>query len=108
MHLLYTRFKSVSNRLAPLLGELERRAAAHPEELSALLSECHTAYFSARKGLLIGRLIEEIRGLDPERTELVELVGISHVLPPCPQSLILSWIDKVRVQLPQAGVPGRV
>ncbi|KZP22300.1 Sec34-domain-containing protein [Athelia psychrophila] len=85
MHLLYTRFKSVSNRLAPLLGELERRAAAHPEELSALLSECHTAYFSARKGLLIGRLIEEIRGLDPERTELVELTrsGCSYLKQVC-------------------------
>ena len=75
MHLLYTRFKSVSSPLAPLLGELERRANAHPDELLALLSECHTAYFGARRGLLIGRLMEEIKGLDPERTELVELVS---------------------------------
>ncbi|KIK99386.1 hypothetical protein PAXRUDRAFT_8909 [Paxillus rubicundulus Ve08.2h10] len=75
MHLLYTRFRSVTPQLAPLLGELERRAAAHPEELSALLSECHTAYFSARKALLVGRLMEEIRGLDPARTELVELTN---------------------------------
>jgi hypothetical protein len=76
MHLLYTRFRSVAPQLAPLLNELERRATAHPEELSALLSECHTAYFSARKTLLIGRLMEEIRGLDPTHTELVELVRI--------------------------------
>lgn len=73
-HLLYTRFRTVSGPLAPLLGELERRANAHPEELNALLDECHVAYFSARKGLLVGRLVEEIRGLEPGRSELVELV----------------------------------
>ena len=38
-------------------------------------SKCHAAYFSARKGLLVPRLVEEIRGLDPARTELVELVS---------------------------------
>lgn len=75
MHLLYTRFNSVSHQLAPLLSELERRATAHPDELSALLAECHSAYFSARKGLLVPRLVEEIKGLDPTRTELVELVS---------------------------------
>ena len=75
MHLLYTRFKSVSSQLLPLLAELERRADAHPQELSALLVECHTAYFSARKSLLVNRLIAEIKGLDPTRTELVELVS---------------------------------
>ncbi|KAF7790075.1 hypothetical protein EIP86_001025 [Pleurotus ostreatoroseus] len=72
-HLLYTRFTTVSSQLAPLLAELERRAVAHPDELSALLAECHTAYFSARRGLLVPRLMEEIKGLDPARTELVEL-----------------------------------
>ncbi|KAL4078302.1 Sec34-like family-domain-containing protein [Scleroderma yunnanense] len=74
-HLLYTRFQSVTAQLAPLLGELERRAAVHPDELSALLSECHSAYFGARKSLLVARLIEEIKGLDPTRTELVELTN---------------------------------
>lgn len=74
MHLLYTRFKSVSSQLLPLLAELERRADAHPQELSALLAECHAAYFSARKSLLVNRLVVEIKGLDPARTELVELV----------------------------------
>ena len=73
-HLLYTRFTTVSSQLAPLLAELERRAAAHPEDLSALLAECHAAYFASRKGLLVPRLVEEIKGLDPTRTELVELV----------------------------------
>jgi conserved oligomeric Golgi complex subunit 3 len=74
MHLLYTRFTTVAGQLAPLLGEFERRARTHPEELGALLSECHTAYFGARKSLLVVRLSEQIRGLDPTRTELVELV----------------------------------
>ncbi|KAF8629303.1 hypothetical protein AX15_003520 [Amanita polypyramis BW_CC] len=73
MHLLYTRFRSVSGQLTPLLGELERRALAHPDELMALLSECQAAYFSTRKSLLVNRLTEEIKGLDPGRTELVEL-----------------------------------
>ena len=75
-HLLYTRFMSVSSQLAPLLGEFERRAQTHPDELSALLAECHTAYFTARKSLLVNRLINEIKGLDPTRTELVELVSV--------------------------------
>lgn len=85
MHLLYTRFQSVSTQLAPLLGELERRAQAHPAELAALLAECHTAYFSVRKGLLVGRLTEEIKGLDPSRTELVELTraGCSYLKQLC-------------------------
>jgi len=72
-HLLYTRFKSVSVKVAPLLGELERRSQSYPDELSALLAECHSAYFSMRKALLIPRLMEEIRGLDPARSDLVEL-----------------------------------
>lgn len=74
MHFLYTRFYSVSSQLAPLLAELEHRAQAHPDELSSLLSECHAAYFSTRKALLVPRILEEIKGLDPTRTELVELV----------------------------------
>ncbi|EKM54776.1 uncharacterized protein PHACADRAFT_197206 [Phanerochaete carnosa HHB-10118-sp] len=84
-HLLYTRFITVSSQLAPLLAELERRAEAHPEELSSLLAECHSAYFAARKGLLVPRLVEEIKGLDPTRTELVELTraGCSYLKQLC-------------------------
>ncbi|KIM73172.1 hypothetical protein PILCRDRAFT_15481 [Piloderma croceum F 1598] len=59
-NLLYTRLRSVSTPLSPLLGELERRANAHPEELSALLVDCHSTYFGARKRLLVSRLVEEI------------------------------------------------
>ncbi|KAG6856297.1 hypothetical protein H0H87_005710 [Tephrocybe sp. NHM501043] len=80
MHLLYTRFKTVSSQLLPLLSELERRARSHPQELSALLDECHTAYFSVRKSLLVGRIMEEIKGLDPSRTELVELTRAGQYL----------------------------
>ncbi|KAG9220431.1 hypothetical protein CCMSSC00406_0003887 [Pleurotus cornucopiae] len=84
-HLLYTRFHTVSTQVAPLIGELERRAEAHPAELSTLLSECHAAYFSTRKTLLVGRVVEEIRGLDPARTELVELTraGCSYLKQLC-------------------------
>jgi hypothetical protein len=80
MHLLYTRFRSVSTQLAPLLGELERRAIAYPDELSTLLSECQAAYFSTRKSLLMNQLTEEIRGLDPARAELVDLVRTTALL----------------------------
>lgn len=72
-HLLYTRFKTVSTRVAPLLGELERRAQSYPDELTALLAECHAAYLNTRKTLLVPRIMEEIRGLDPAKSELVEL-----------------------------------
>lgn len=72
-HLLYARFGSAALQLRPLLAELERRARAHPEELSALLGECHQAYFSARKSLLGGLVQAEVRGLDIGRGEIVEL-----------------------------------
>lgn len=74
-HLLYTRFETVATEVSPLLHELERRSRSHPEELSSLLEECQTAYLSSRRSLLATRLVEEIKGLDPARTELVELVS---------------------------------
>ena len=81
-HLLYTRFHSVSSTVSPLLGELERRARAHPDQLSSLLAECHVAYFGARKSLLVGvgKVVDEIKGLDPGRADLVELVSLSRYL----------------------------
>ncbi|KAI0743658.1 Sec34-domain-containing protein [Daedaleopsis nitida] len=105
MHLLYTRFQTVSGPLAPLLAELERRAQAHPDELSALLAECHTAYFSARKSLLVNRLMEEIKGLDPARTELVELTraGCSYLKQLCTDefSLFRAFFNSGEEQLYQ-------
>ncbi|KAI0694271.1 Sec34-domain-containing protein [Cytidiella melzeri] len=103
MHLLYTRFSSVSQQLAPLLSELERRATAHPDELSALLAECHSAYLSARKGLLVPLLVEEIKGLDPARTELVELTraGCSYLKQLCTDEfdLFRTFFDSGEEQL---------
>lgn len=78
MHLLYTRFQSVSTQVGPLLGELERRSSSHPDQLSSLLAECHSAYFAVRKSLVIGKVAEEIRGLDPGGADLVELVSIVY------------------------------
>ncbi|KXN91833.1 Conserved oligomeric Golgi complex subunit 3 [Leucoagaricus sp. SymC.cos] len=72
-HLLYTRFQSVAPKIHPLLRELERRAAAYPDDLSSLLSECYAAYFNARRSLLAAWVQEEIKGLDVVRGELVEL-----------------------------------
>ena len=80
-HLLYTRFETVGIEVSPLLHELERRARSHPEELSSLLEECQTSYLSSRRSLLGTRLAEEIKGLDPSRTELVELVSSWCILP---------------------------
>ncbi|KAH6867640.1 COG3 protein [Coprinopsis sp. MPI-PUGE-AT-0042] len=58
---------------------------SYPDELSSLLSECHSAYFSTRKALLVPRIMEEIRGLDPTRSELVELTrtGCSYLKQLC-------------------------
>ncbi|PPQ97816.1 hypothetical protein CVT26_012916, partial [Gymnopilus dilepis] len=44
-------------------GELERCSASYPDALSSLLQECHSAYLSRRKALLVPRVMEEIRGL---------------------------------------------
>ncbi|KAJ3525095.1 hypothetical protein NMY22_g10717 [Coprinellus aureogranulatus] len=85
MHLLYTRFDSVATKVAPLLGELERRARKYPDDLGSLLAECHSAYFAVRKALLVPKVLEEIRGLDPARSELVELTraGCSYLKQLC-------------------------
>ena len=69
-------FTTVSRQVSLLLGELERRARVHPDELRSLLSECNAAYFSARKNFLVSRITEQIR-VDPTRTELVKFVRVS-------------------------------
>jgi conserved oligomeric Golgi complex subunit 3 len=102
MHLLYTRFTTVTGQLAPLLGEFERRAHSHPEELGTLLSECHAAYFVARKNLLVSRLTEQIRGLDPTRTELVELVPLFESYPQSSNDMSWTRYRHAQVQLPEA------
>lgn len=84
-HLLYTRFHTVSTQLRPLLGELERRASKHPDDLLALLGECRSSYFSARRSLIGPRVSQEIKGLDPRGSELVGLVreGCSYLRQLC-------------------------
>ncbi|KZT61970.1 Sec34-domain-containing protein [Calocera cornea HHB12733] len=90
-HLLYSRFQSVSQQVVPLLRELERHAILHPDDVTTLLTECHTAYFTVRRGLLVGRIIEEIRVLDPARSELVELTraGCSYLKQVCTEEFEL-------------------
>ena len=46
---------------------------------------------------LIGRLSEEIKGLDPNKADLVELVYISHIT--CIEVALIFVLDKSRMQL---------
>ena len=73
-HLLYTKFQSIASSISPLISELERRAQSQENDLNALLAECHSSYFAIRKSLLVSKVIEDIKGLNPARNELVELV----------------------------------
>ncbi|KZT42506.1 cis-golgi transport vesicle tethering complex subunit [Sistotremastrum suecicum HHB10207 ss-3] len=72
-HLVYSRFKSQASTISPLLMELERRARDHPADLESLLKECRTAYFAARRSLVVGHVVEEIKGLHSSRSDLVSL-----------------------------------
>ncbi|KAH7339666.1 Sec34-like family-domain-containing protein [Rhizoctonia solani] len=90
-HLLYTKFQSLVPSLSPLVMELENRALSHPDQLESLLSECHTAYLSVRRALLVPRVMEEIRGLQPGQSELIELtrVGCSYLKQVCTEEFNL-------------------
>ena len=74
-HLLYSKFASLSAQVSPLLSEMEGRASSYPDELLSLLAECHTAYLTARRTLLGPQITNEVKGMDPAHSELVELVG---------------------------------
>lgn len=74
-HLLYSKFASVSAQVSPLLSEMERRASSYPDELLSLLAECHTAYLTARRTLLVPQITNEVKGMDPAHSDLVELVS---------------------------------
>jgi hypothetical protein len=43
MHLFYMGITTVAGQLSSFLREFEHHARTHPEELGALLSECHAA-----------------------------------------------------------------
>ncbi|PVF97473.1 Sec34-domain-containing protein [Serendipita vermifera] len=72
-HHLYSKFNGLANQVAPLLAEMEARATAYPSEVDSLLEECQTTFFTTRKYLLTPHIINEIKGLDPVHSELVEL-----------------------------------
>jgi len=91
-HLLYTCLKLVSTKVAPFLSELERRVRSYPDELNALLAECHYAYFLMCKILLVPSVTEEIQGLDPGRSDLVELMREGLWLP---QATLHRRVDSV-------------
>ncbi|KAG8953489.1 Golgi transport complex subunit 3 [Tulasnella sp. 424] len=85
--LLYPKFQSAAKALRPLITELEARAVRRPDDLSALLNECHAAYFSSRKQLITSRLIEEIQriirgsevqGIGKGAGPTIDLVGLAR------------------------------
>lgn len=101
--LLYTKFASLSASLRPLLAELEHRVRATPNELSALIGECHSAWVSTRQALLGSRVNSEVARMEPMTSDLVDLVNaIGKVT-----SLALTS-DARWVQLPQADLYRRV
>ncbi|BGO94181.1 hypothetical protein NBRC10512_001341 [Rhodotorula toruloides] len=71
--LLYAKFTSSAPTLRILLVELEKRASADPSEYASLLSECYSTYFASRSALLGPGLREEVRRMEPDKTELVRL-----------------------------------
>ncbi len=73
--LLYTKFTSFAFPLRPLLSELEKRAMENPSELGSLLDECHSTWVTVRKSLIGGRVEREIKRMEPNVTEIVELVS---------------------------------
>jgi hypothetical protein len=75
--LLYTKFSSLASSLRPLLAELEDRANITPDELAALLGECHTAWVTTRQNLLGSLVYQEVVRMNPSSTDLVDLVGSS-------------------------------
>lgn len=103
-HLLYTRFLSVAPKIHPLLRQLESRAAVYPQDLSSLLSECSTAYFTARRSLLAGWIQEEMKTLDVVRGELVELVSSFKYRSGWNHDPHDAFIDKSWLWLPQTTV----
>ncbi|WRT68392.1 uncharacterized protein IL334_005368 [Kwoniella shivajii] len=83
--LLYTKFISLSQPLRPLLAELEARVSSNPDELTPLLSECHSAWITTRQSLMGGRVMREVGGMDPNASDLVDLTrsGCSYLKQTC-------------------------
>ncbi|KAK8854795.1 hypothetical protein IAR55_003534 [Kwoniella newhampshirensis] len=83
--LIYTKFVSLSPSLRPLLAELEQRVSSNPDELTTLLTECHTAWVVTRQGLMGARVNEEIMRMNPTGSDLVDLTrsGCSYLKQTC-------------------------
>ncbi|KAK4688991.1 conserved oligomeric Golgi complex subunit 3, partial [Tremellales sp. Uapishka_1] len=83
--LIYTKFVSLSQNLRPLLAELEHRVQTNPDDLTSLLTECHTAWVSTRASLMGSRVAEEIGRMEPARSDLVDLTrsGCSYLKQTC-------------------------
>ena len=73
--LIYTKFVSLSGALRPLIAELETRAVITPDELAALLAECHGAWMTTRQALMGSRVSNEVGRMNPGGSDLVDLVG---------------------------------
>lgn len=73
--LIYNKFTSLSTSLRPLIAELEHRVSLNPNELTSLLSECHSAWVSTRQTLMGVRVSAEIGRMDPDGYDLVDLVS---------------------------------
>lgn len=60
------------------MAELEDRSAANPDELRALLTECHTSYIATRQSLLGARVSNEVGRMNPRGSDLVDLVSRNY------------------------------
>lgn len=49
--------------------------ASNPDELGSLLAECHTTYLTTRRNLIGQRVNAEIGRMDPDKSDLVDLVS---------------------------------
>ncbi|RXK41165.1 hypothetical protein M231_01569 [Tremella mesenterica] len=89
--LLYTKFVTLSTSLRPLIAELEHRVSSNPDELAALLGECHSAWVTTRHTLVGHRVNEEITRMEPAKSELVDLTraGCSYLKQVCTEEFNL-------------------
>lgn len=71
------KFTSFAFPLRPLLAELELRASENAAELGSLLDECHAAWISIRKGLIVPRVEREIKRMEPTTADIVDLVSLT-------------------------------
>ncbi|WVR07593.1 hypothetical protein IAU60_004635 [Kwoniella sp. DSM 27419] len=83
--LLYTKFISLSGPVRPLLAELESRVSSNSDEVTPLLAECHLAWVQTRQSLMGGRVADEVAGMNPARSDLVDLTraGCSFLKQTC-------------------------